>query len=602
MLLRMSTLFLRTLREDPADAEVPSHKLLVRGGYIRRAAPGGYTYLPLGKLVLDRVTAVVREEMAAIGGQEVHFPALLPAEPYQTSGRWTEYGDDIFRLRDRRGAAHLLAPTHEEPVTLLVKDLYASYRDYPVILYQVQTKFRNEARPRAGLLRGREFLMKDSYSFDLDQAGLDESYARHRAAYHRILDRLGLRYTPVAAVAGAMGGSASEEFLAESASGEDTFVRCDTCGYAANTEAVATPATTPADIAAAPPLQVHDTPDTPTIETLVDLARDRRLGGRDDWTAADTLKNVVVEVRGPGSRPPELLVIGVPGDREVDLKRAEAALHPATMTVFDDWTAHPGLVRGYLGPQILAKAGIRYLVDPRVGPGTAWLTGANEPGRHATGVVCGRDFTPDGTIEAATVCAGDPCPACVRGALVIRRGIEIGHIFRLGRRYADAFGLAALGPDGQPIRITMGCYGLGISRLVAAVAEQHHDGRGLVWPIAAAPCDVHLVPTGGPQAAAAESLAAELVTRGLRVLLDDRTGVSAGVRFTDAELLGMPRIVVLGRRLVDGYAELRDRVTGARDDVPLAAVPDALVERDAGATGRTPTAEMSGRRTVRPPC
>jgi prolyl-tRNA synthetase len=569
MLLRMSTLFVRTLREDPADAEVPSHRLLVRAGYIRRTAPGGYAYLPLGKLVLERIAALVREEMAAIGAQEVHFPALLPAEPYQTSGRWTEYGEDIFRLRDRRGADHLLAPTHEEMFTLLVKDLYSSYRDYPVMLYQIQTKYRNEARPRAGLLRGREFLMKDSYSFDLDGAGLEESYAAHRAAYQRIFDRLGLRYTAVAALSGPMGGSRSEEFLAEAAAGEDTFVGCAVCGYAANTEAVTTPAPPAKEIGGAPPMEVHDTPDTPTIETLVALANQRRLGGKDDWTAADTLKNVAVEVRGPADPEPELLVIGVPGDRDVDLKRLAAVLHPAAVTMFEDWPGRPELVRGYLGPQLLDKAGVRYLVDPRVVPGTSWLTGANEQGLHATGVVCGRDFTPDGTIEAATVRAGDPCPACLHGALDIRRGIEIGHIFQLGRRFTDAFGLDALGPDGAPIRVTMGSYGLGISRVMAAVVEQHHDAAGLIWPASVAPCDVHLVPTGAPQLAAATELAEELAGQGLRVLLDDRSGVSAGVKFTDAELLGMPRIVVLGRRLADGYVELRDRAAGSQLDVPL---------------------------------
>jgi prolyl-tRNA synthetase len=570
MLLRMSRLFVRTLREDPADAEVPSHRLLVRAGYVRRVAPGGYTYLPLGKLVLDRVAAVVREEMAATGAQEVHFPALLPAEPYQTSGRWTEYGEDIFRLRDRRGADHLLAPTHEEVFTLLVKDLYASYRDYPVTLFQIQTKFRNEARPRGGLLRGREFLMKDSYSFDLDGAGLEESYMAHRTAYQRIFDRLELRYAAVAALSGPMGGSRSEEFLAEAAAGEDTFVGCAVCGYAANTEAVTTPAPPARSVEDASPMEVHDTPDTPTIETLVALANARRLAGKGDWTAADTLKNVAVEVRGPGDPYADLLVIGVPGDRDVDLKRLGAVLHPAAVDLFEGWEHRPELVRGYLGPQLLGKAGVRYLVDPRVVPGSSWLTGANEPGRHATGVVCGRDFTPDGTIEAATVRAGDPCPACLHGSLDMRRGIEIGHIFQLGRRFTDAFGLDALGPDGAPIRVTMGSYGLGISRAMAAVVEQHHDDAGLVWPAAVAPCDVHLVPTGEPQLAAAVALAQELAGNGLRVLLDDRAGVSAGVKFTDAELLGMPRIVVLGRRLAGGHVELRDRATGSREDVPLA--------------------------------
>ena len=572
MLLRMSTLLLRTLREDPAEAEVPSHRLLLRAGFIRRAAPGGYTWLPLGKLVLDRVSAIAREEMLAVGGQEVSFPALLPREPYEVTHRWTDYGDDLFTLKDRRGADYLLAPTHEEMFTLLVRDLTSSYRDFPLVLFQIQTKFRDEARPRAGLLRGREFLMKDAYSFDLTDAGLAAAYDALRAAYQRIFARLGLSHAIVAAVSGAMGGSASEEFLALSDVGEDTFVGCATCSYAANTEAVVTP------VPAVPPfvggeLTVHDTPDTPTIASLVALANDRALGGRTDWTAADTLKNVVVTVAHPGGGT-ELLVIGVPGDRDVDLKRLDAALAPATATLFDDFAARPDLVKGYIGPQ---GSQVRYLADPRVAPGTAWLTGANEPGRHAVDVVAGRDFTPDGTIEAAEARAGDPCPACGDGALTIRRGIEIGHIFQLGRRYTDAFAVDVLGADGKPVRPTMGCYGIGVSRAVASIAEQHHDDRGLLWPDEVAPVDVHLVAAGRDgQVEAALALGAELVAAGLRVLVDDRPGVSAGVKFTDAELIGVARSVVVGRRLAEGYAEIRDRRTGDRHDVLLTEVPRVI--------------------------
>ncbi|WIM96579.1 proline--tRNA ligase [Actinoplanes oblitus] len=565
MLLRMSTLLLKTLREEPADAEVPSHRLLVRAGFIRRAAPGGYTWLPLGKLVLDRVTAIVRAEMTAAGGQEVAFPALLPREPYEVTGRWTDYGDDIFKLRDRRDAEHLLGPTHEEMFTLLVQDLTSSYRDFPLLLFQIQTKFRDEARPRGGLLRGREFLMKDAYSFDLDDEGLRLSYAVMRATYQRVFERLGLRHTIVSAVAGAMGGSASEEFLASAEVGEDTFVGCTACDYAANTEAVVTPVP-PAREVTAPPLAVHDTPDTPTIAALVELANERRLGGRTDWTAADTLKNVVVTVHHPG-REDEVVAIGVPGDRGVDLKRLNAVLAPATATLFDDFASRPDLVRGYLGPQ---GSKVRYLADPRVAPGTAWLTGANQAGKHATDVVAGRDFTPDGTIEAAEVRAGDPCPACAGGTLTMRRGIEIGHIFQLGRRYTDAFGLDVLGADGKPVRPTMGCYGIGVSRAVAAIAEQHHDEQGLCWPAAVAPADVHIVAAGRDgQVEAALALGDELSRAGIRVLVDDRPNVSAGVKFTDAELIGIPRSVVVGRRLAEGYAELRDRGTGERNDVAL---------------------------------
>jgi prolyl-tRNA synthetase len=574
MLLRMSTMLLKTLREDPAEAEVPSHRLLLRAGYVRRAAPGGHTWLPLGRLVLDNVARIVRAEMVAAGAQEVLFPALLPREPFQVTGRWDEYGDDIFTLRDRRGAEHLLAPTHEEMFALLVQDMTGSYRDYPLVLFQVQTKFRDEARPRAGLLRGREFLMKDAYSFDLDDAGLAASYATMRTAYQRIFARLGLDHTIVAAVSGAMGGSASEEFLAVSEVGEDTFVGCTSCDYAANTEAVTTPVP-PSPGGPAGPLTVHDTPDTPTIAALVALANERALDGRTDWTAADTLKNVVVTVEHPGADD-ELLVIGVPGDREVDLKRLNAALAPATATLFDDFDARPDLVKGYIGPQGIK---VRYLADPRVVPGTAWLTGANEPGRHATSVVAGRDFTPDGMIEAAEVRAGDPCPACGAGELTIRRGIEIGHIFQLGRRYTDAFKVDVLGADGKPVRPTMGSYGIGVSRAVAAVAEQHHDEHGLRWPAEVAPADVHVVAAGKDgQVEAALTLAAELVDRGLRVLVDDRVNVSAGVKFTDAELIGIPRAVVVGRRFREGYAELRDRRTGDRDDVAMADLAGLLTQ------------------------
>ncbi|KUL26490.1 proline--tRNA ligase [Actinoplanes awajinensis] len=573
MLLRMSTLLLKTLREEPADAEVPSHRLLVRAGFVRRAAPGGYTWLPLGKLVLDRVTEVVRDEMAAAGGQEVSFPALLPREPYDTSGRWTEYGDLLLTLQDRRGADYLLAPTHEEMFTLLVQDMTSSYRDLPLLLFQVQTKFRDEARPRGGLLRGREFLMKDAYSFDLDDEGLTSSYDRMRTAYQQIFRRLGVEHTIVAAVSGAMGGSASEEFLAPAEVGEDTFVGCTACDYAANTEAVVTPAP-PARPVTAPAAAVHDTPGTPTITTLVELANERRLGGRDDWAASDTLKNVVVVVHHPG-RTDEIVAIGVPGDREVDLKRLDAALAPATATLFDDFAARPDLVKGYLGPQGLP---IRYLADPRVAPGTAWLTGANQAGRHATDVVAGRDFVPDGAIEAAEVRAGDTCPACGGGTLTIRRGIEIGHIFQLGRRYTDAFRVDVLGADGKPVRPTMGSYGIGLTRAVAVIAEQHHDERGLVWPDAVAPADVHIVAAGRDgQIEAALSLGATLVRAGVRVLVDDRPNVSAGVKFTDSELIGIPRSVVVGRRLMEGYAELRDRRTGDRQELPLVDIPGVIM-------------------------
>ena len=550
-MLRMSTLFLRTLREDPADAEVPSHRLLVRAGYVRRVAPGIYSWLPLGLKVLNRVATVVREEMDAMGAQEVQFPALLPREPYEATKRWTEYGDSIFRLKDRKGGDYLLGPTHEEMFTLMVKSEYSSYKDLPVSLYQVQTKYRDEARPRAGILRGREFLMKDSYSFDLDDEGLEASYRAHRDTYVRIFERLGLGYKIVSAVSGAMGGSASEEFLATTPTGEDTYVACGSCDYAANVEAATVSVPADVDPGAQPALEVLETPDTPTIASLAAL-----LG----IEAGQTLKNVVVQLRQPNGST-SLLVIGVPGDREVDLKSVEANVFPAEVEPFEDWAKHPGLVRGYLGPQVLAGLEIRYVVDPRVTPGSAWVTGANEPGKHARNVVMGRDFTPDAVMPAAEVRDGDACPRC-GAVLTIDRGIEIGHVFQLGRKFADAFGLDVLGPQGKPVRVTMGSYGIGISRAVAAIAEQSHDDKGLVWPRSVAPADVHVVIAGkGEQGEVGERVALELEQQGLRVLLDDRGG-SPGVAFKDAELIGIPTVVVVGKALADGVVEVRDRRSG----------------------------------------
>jgi prolyl-tRNA synthetase len=575
----MSTLFLRTLRDDPADAEVPSHRLLVRAGYIRRAAPGIYSWLPLGWRLYRNVERVVREEMDAAGFQEVHFPALLPREPYETTGRWSEYGDLLFRLHDRKGGDYLLGPTHEEMFTLLVKDLYSSYKDLPLSIYQIQTKYRDEARPRAGLLRGREFVMKDSYSFDLDDAGLQVSYAAHRAAYQKIFARLGLEYVIVSAMAGAMGGSKSEEFLAPCEVGEDTFVRSTVGDYAANVEAVRIPVPEPLDASDVPAARVVDTPDTPTIQTLVDrlnAGADTRRADR-AWTAADTLKNVIVTLVHPdGAREP--LAIGLPGDREVDLRRLEAQVGPAEVDAFTeaDFANHPLLVRGYIGPAALGEngpSGVRYLVDPRVVAGSRWVTGANEKDRHVVDLVCGRDFTPDGTIEAAEIRAGDPSPSG-EGVLELARGIEIGHIFQLGRKYADALGLQVLDQSGKLTTVTMGSYGIGVSRAVAAVAEQTYDDIGLCWPRSIAPAQVHLVATGKDDAvyAECERIAAELDALGVEVLFDDRWGVSPGVKFKDAELLGMPTIVVVGRGLATGVVEVRDRKSGDREEIPTADV------------------------------
>ena len=577
-MLRMSTLFLRTLREDPADAEVPSHKLLVRGGYVRRIAPGVFSWLPLGYLVYRNVERIVREEMDNAGFQEVHFPALLPREPYELTNRWKEYGDTLFRLQDRKKTDFLLGPTHEEMFTLMVKGEYSSYKDLPLCIYQIQTKFRDEARPRAGILRGREFVMKDSYSFDATDEGLAVSYQRHRDAYISTFNRLGLSYEIVSALSGAMGGSQSEEFLADCPVGEDTFVKCPSCGLAANVEAIVTKVPDAIDASAVSAPHVVSTPGASAILDVV-----ASINSQDglSFSAGQTLKSVVLmQTALDGTRTP--VVIGLPGDREVDLKRVEAALHPATVVPFEDadFAQYPALIKGFIGPQVLGSesaSGITFLVDPRIVTGSTWITGANELDKHIVNVVAGRDFSWDGVIEAAAVLEGDACSSC-DAPLSIARGIEIGHIFQLGRKYAEALDLKVLDESGSLITVTMGSYGIGVSRAVAAIAEQSHDEKGLIWPREVSPADVYISATGKDDAPfeAAESLAAELEAQDLRVLFDDRRGVSPGVKFNDSELLGVPTIVVIGRSLTDGLVEVRNRRTGEQQLVAVETVADSL--------------------------
>ncbi|MBU4464206.1 MAG: proline--tRNA ligase [Actinobacteria bacterium] len=590
MVTRLSHYFLRTLREDPADAEVTSHRLLVRAGYIRRQAPGIFAWLPLGLKVKAKIEAIIRDEMANAGAYEVHFPALLPREPYEATGRWEEYGDGLFRLQDRKGADYLLAPTHEEVFTLLVKDLYSSYKDLPLSIYQIQDKYRDEFRPRAGLLRGREFTMKDAYSFDYTDAGLDASYMAQRDAYERIFTRLGLEYVIVQADAGAMGGSRSEEFLHPTSVGEDTFVR-SAGGYAANVEAFTTvvPHAISFEGLAAP--VIFDSPNTPTIATLVDHANaalDAPAAGiagpattdATEWTAAHTLKNVVLALTHlDGTR--ELVVIGIPGDRDVDDKRVEVAFAPAEVeaATADDFEKNPLLVKGYIGPwsqtgPVLGEesaTGIRYLLDPRVVDGTSWITGANIDQKHVHSLIAGRDFFGDGFAEVATVRAGDPAPDG-SGPVELARGMEIGHVFQLGRKYAEALGLKVLDENGKLVTVTMGSYGIGVTRILANIAELNNDDKGLIWPASIAPFDVHVVATGRDAVAfdLAASLSAELEASGFDVLYDDRAKVSPGVKFGDAELIGVPQIVIVGRGAADGQVELWDRRTGDRDVVTAA--------------------------------
>ncbi|KQO64708.1 proline--tRNA ligase [Curtobacterium sp. Leaf261] len=580
MVTRLSHLFLRTLRDDPAEAEVRSHKLLVRAGYIRRQAPGIYAWLPLGLRVKGRIEQIVRDGMIAAGAQEVHFPALLPREPYEATNRWTEYGDGIFRLKDRKDADYLLAPTHEEMFALLVKDLYSSYKDLPVTLFQIQDKYRDEARPRAGLLRGREFTMKDAYSFDIDDAGLDRNYEIMRDAYEQIFTRLGLEYVIVQADAGAMGGSRSEEFLHPIAVGEDTFVR-SAGGYAANVEAYVTQAAEAVPIEGQPKPVLLPKSDTPTIGSLVQHANAAAPKAGGEWTAADTLKNVVLALTHlDGTR--EVVVVGLPGDRDIDLKRAEVAFAPAEVEAAGDadFGRNKGLVKGYIGPQVLGSeraTGLRYLVDPRVADGTTWITGANEQGQHVSGLVAGRDFTADGVADVSDVRAGDPAPDG-SGPLETARGMEIGHVFQLGRKYAEALGLKVQDANGKLATVTMGSYGIGITRIMAIIAEAHNDDRGLIWPKNVAPFDVHVVATGRDEIAydVASGIVADLEGAGFDVVYDDRPKVSPGVKFGDAELVGVPIVVVAGRNAGEGVVEVWDRAAGERREIPVAEVLEAV--------------------------
>ncbi|MDT0115605.1 proline--tRNA ligase [Microbacterium sp. PRF11] len=596
MVTRLSNYFLRTLREDPSDAEVTSHRLLVRAGYIRRNAPGVFAWLPLGLKVKAKIETIVREEMANAGAFEVHFPALLPREPYEVTGRWEEYGDALFRLQDRKGADYLLAPTHEEMFTLLVKDLYSSYKDLPLTIYQIQDKYRDEARPRAGLLRGREFTMKDAYSFDATDAGLDASYQAQRDAYERIFTRLGLEYVIVAADAGAMGGSKSEEFLHPTPIGEDTFVR-SAGGYAANVEAFATVVPDALPIEGQPEPVVFDSPNTPTIATLVDHSN-AHLGApapgiagpataeAAEWTAAHTLKNVVLALTHlDGTR--ELVVVGLPGDRDVDDKRVEVAFAPAEVEAATeaDFAKNPLLVKGYIGPwsptgAVLGEESatkIRYYLDPRVVDGTAWITGANIDQKHVHSLVAGRDFVGDGFVEVSTVREGDPAPDG-SGPVELARGMEIGHVFQLGRKYAEALGLKVLDENGKLATVTMGSYGIGVTRILAIIAELNNDDKGLIWPTSVAPFDVHVVATGRDAAAfeLAASVSEQLEAAGVDVLYDDRPKVSPGVKFGDAELVGIPRILIVGRGAAEGQVELWDRRTGERETVSVADAVAAL--------------------------
>ena len=558
----MSRLLLKTLRDAPADAEAVSHKLLVRAGYIRRHASGIYTWLPLGWRLLQRVEQIVREEMDSAGAQEMLMPILQSTELWQSTGRLSTMEDILFRL-EGKGGEFVLGPTHEEVVTATVAAEVDSYRDLPLNVYQIQFKYRDEARPRFGLLRGREFIMKDAYSFDASPAGMQEAYRLMYDAYCRVFERCGLSYQPVEALAGAIGGEVNHEFMVPSAIGEDHFVRCNSCGYSANVEAAQTGERHGDASTNAEDLTEHHTPGRPGIDLVVEFFGDRNL------TAAQMLK--CFALADESGKP---VIILVPGDRDVRV--------PEGLRQFEDsdFEAHPELVKGYIGPMGLGAHGIRVLADHSVRTGGPWVTGANKADHHVTGATLDRDFTVDSWGSYATVADGDPCPRCGEGLSLVR-SVEAGHCFQLGLTYSLKIpGANFLDKEGKEQPYWMGCYGIGISRLPAVVAEEHCDDAGLAWPEEVAPFRVHLLSLGANRnpdvAAAADGLYESLTAAGVTVLYDDRD-VSPGVKFADADLLGMPTQLLVGAKgLAKGVVERKNRRTGERDELELASAVATL--------------------------
>ena len=558
--MRASNLFAPTLREDPADAEIASHKLLLRAGFIRQVMAGVYTTLPLGFRTMRKIEAIVREEMDGSGAQAFRMPITLPADPWKASGRWDLYGDLLFRLQDRHGREMLLGPTQEEVVALLVAGDLPSYRDLPVNLYQVEWKYRDEYRPRFGLLRGREFLMKDAYTFDRDQEGLDRSYRTMYDAYERIFARCGLDVVVVEADPGQIGGGVNHEFMARASVGEDLFVECENGDYLADTEAARPGVPEPAG-APTEDLTVIDTPDTPTIESLAAFL------GVD---ASRTLKCVLFDV---GGRTTAVLV---PGDREVSVNKLEKSVFPAIVRpLTDDDFAARELVKGYVGPQGLGKD-VEFVADDTVRGGRDWITGSNESDRHVRGANPGRDFRVDRWEDVVEFREGDRCPID-GGELRIGRSIVVGHIYQLGTKYSAPLDASYVGENGERHHYVMGSYGVGISRIVAAAAEQFHDDAGLCWPKALAPFEVVVIQAtdDGETASAAAQIHDGLRSGGVDALLDDREH-RAGVKFADADLIGYPVQVTVGSKgVAAGTVDLKLRASGERSTVPLAAATAA---------------------------
>lgn len=563
--MRLSHLYLPTLREDPAEAEIASHRLLLRAGYIRQLMAGVYTSLPLGLRSMRRISDIVREEMDASGAQEIRMPIVLPSEPWKATGRWDAYGDLLFRPVDRHGRELLLGPTQEEVVAPLVAAGSPSYRDLPVNLYQVEWKYRDEYRPRFGLLRGREFLMKDAYSFDRDEEGMRESYRVMYEAYERIFRRCGLEFVTVEADPGTIGGGINHEFMAVSEVGEDIYVGCAGCDYLADTEA-ASPGARPADASGdAPPMTVVDSPGSETIEAMC-----RVLG----CAPEETMKCIMFLA---GDRPVAVLV---PGDREVNETKVERRFFPQVVRRFDDADFEDlGLVKGYVGPQGLDER-FTIVADPAIRAGRDWITGANASEQHVTGAAPGRDFRIDEELDVVQIREGDPCPSC-GGTLRFGRSIVVGHIYQLGTKYSEPLEATFVDEDGQPRLFQMGCYGIGISRIVAAAVEQHHDDAGIALPKAIAPFHVAVLVANRDDAAvvgAAEGIYGGLRERGVDAVIDDRD-VPAGVKFADADLVGYPVQVVVGRKgLANGTVDLKLRRGGERSSAPLDDAVSAVID------------------------
>lgn len=542
-----SKLYAPTLRETPAEAEIISHKLLVRAGFIRKSSTGVYTYLPLGQRVLQKILAIVREEMNKAGGQEVMLPIIQPAELWLESGRWHVYGKELFRLKDRHDRDFCLGPTHEEIITDLVRMDVSSYRQLPLMLYQIQNKYRDERRPRFGLLRGREFIMKDLYSFDKDEAGLDESYNRMYAAYSAIFERCGLMFRPVEADSGAIGGSGSHEFMVIAEAGEAAIVYCQECSYAANVEIAPCK---PAENSQETPLEMKKTatPGKATIEAVSDFLQ---------LPAQKLIKTVFYQA------DEQTIAVLVRGDRTINEIKIQK-IHPSLtleMATPDRILQITGCEPGYVGPVNLLDKSIRIYADEEIKTITNGVCGANEPGYHLVNVQPGRDFTVDQYADLRLIEEGEPCPKC--GAVLhSARGIEVGQVFKLGTKYSKALQATYIDDKGQENEIVMGCYGIGISRTMAAAVEQNYDENGIIWPWAIAPYQVVIIPVSAGDKAiwqAAVDLYEEMTAAGLEVILDDRDE-RAGVKFKDADLIGYPLRVTIGKKfLQDDLLEVKER-------------------------------------------